>query len=85
MVHEAALEALEPLSSYDKRHNGDLLQTLRVYLKSGCNASRSAELLYLHRSGLLYRLRRIEELLGIRLDTFEDRVALEIAVLAIEG
>src|SRR5205085_10471434 len=75
--------ALAPLLEYDRIHGGDLLRTLGVYLACGSNASRSAEQLYLHRSGLLYRLRRIEDLLGTRLDVFEDRVALEIAILTI--
>jgi DNA-binding PucR family transcriptional regulator len=75
--------ALAPLIEYDRVHGGDLVRTLGVYLASGSNASRSAEQLYLHRSGLLYRLRRIEDLLGTRLDVFEDRVALEIVILAL--
>jgi purine catabolism regulator len=78
--HHAA-RALRPLSEYDAAHGGDLIRTLRVYLASGCNASRAAEALYLHRSGLLYRLRRIEALLGVDLDDHRTRVGLEIAFL----
>lgn len=74
---------LEPLLTYDSLHGGDLVHTLHVYLALGCNASRAAEALYLHRSGLLYRLGRIEELLGVRLDEFGSRVALELAVLSV--
>jgi DNA-binding PucR family transcriptional regulator len=77
--------ALRPLYDYDRKHGGDLVRTLQVYLTLGCNASRTSEELYLHRSGLLYRLRRIEELLDARLDDFEDRVALEVAALAIQS
>jgi DNA-binding PucR family transcriptional regulator len=79
-----ALLAIDPLVQYDKTHGGDLVRTLQIYLEKGCNASRAAEELFLHRSGLLYRLARIENLLGIRLDVFEDRVALELAVLALQ-
>jgi purine catabolism regulator len=82
---EAAHEALSPLLEYDSTHAGDLFRTLTSYLQHGCNATRCAESLYLHRSGLLYRLGRIEDLLGVRLGEFEDRVALEIAVLAANG
>ncbi len=77
----AAAEALEPLHDYDRNHGGDLLRTLRVYLTLGCNASKTAEALYLHRSGLLYRLGRIEDLLGVDLGSFRERVALELIVL----
>jgi DNA-binding PucR family transcriptional regulator len=48
------------------------------------NASATAEVLFLHRSGLLYRLRRIEALLGFGLDVFEHRAAVEVAIIALE-
>ena len=82
-VEGAAL--LEPLRTYDCAHGGDLVRTLRVYFEGGCNASQTAERLYLHRSGLLYRLRRIEQLFGFRLDTFPERVALEVSILVANG
>lgn len=80
---EEAADALSPLLEYDRRHGGDLMRTLASYLEHGCNATRCAQTLYLHRSGLLYRLGRIEDLLNVRLDRFDDRVALEVAVLAL--
>lgn len=78
-------QAIERLRAYDLAHGGDLVRTLYVYLANGCNASKTAELLYLHRSGLLYRLRRIEELLDVDLSSFRDRVALEIVMLTLVG
>jgi DNA-binding PucR family transcriptional regulator len=80
----AARDALAPLLAYDEQHGADLVPTLSTYLALGCNASRCAEHLFLHRSGLLYRLGRIEHLLGVRLDSYEVRVSLEIATLAIK-
>jgi DNA-binding PucR family transcriptional regulator len=76
---------LRPLQDYDERHGGDLLRTLTVYLEAGANASKAAALLYLHRSGFLYRLARIEALLGLRLDRVEVRLALAIAIRAVSG
>lgn len=73
---------LAPLRTYDAAHGGDLVRTLTTYLIAGSNASRAAEELFLHRSGMLYRLRRIETLCGVRLDNFEDRITLEVAILA---
>jgi purine catabolism regulator len=85
VAREHAARALSPLSEYDREHGGDLVRTLATYLACGCNASRTAAALYLHRSGLLYRLRRIETLLGLNLDNFETRTALSIAVISAEG
>jgi purine catabolism regulator len=82
VAREHAVCALSPLDEYDREHGGDLRRTLATYLASGCNASKTAGELYLHRSGLLYRLRRIETLLGLNLDNFEVRTALSIAVIS---
>jgi len=75
-----AAALLEPLREYDSAHSGDLVQTLAVYFQLGGNASRTAERLFLHRNGLLYRLSRIEEILGAPLDDAEVRMALELAL-----
>ncbi|MCF8563199.1 helix-turn-helix domain-containing protein [Alicyclobacillus tolerans] len=45
----------------------DLLHTLRVYLFLDQNVTEAAKSLYIHRNTLLYRIRHIEELLGIKL------------------
>jgi DNA-binding PucR family transcriptional regulator len=71
--------------TYDQLHSGDLLNTLKTYLRLQANASAAAEALFLHRSGLLYRLRRIEDLLALRLDVFEHRAAIELALLALDA
>ncbi len=82
---DSGQDVLHPLREYDRLHGGDLVRTLSVYLTCGCNASRTAEYLYLHRSGLIYRLARIQDLLGLELDTFEHRLLLELATMAESG
>lgn len=78
-------DLLHPLREYDRLHGGDLVRTLCVYLTRGWYASRTAEYLYLHRSGLIYRLARIQDLLGLQLDNFEHRLVLELATVAESG
>lgn len=80
-VNEPARQLVSPLTSYDCRHGGDLTHTLTTYLHEGYNTSRAAKRLHLHRSGLLYRLARIRELLQLDLNEYEVRVALELALL----
>ncbi|GAC1445527.1 MAG: hypothetical protein NVSMB52_06890 [Chloroflexota bacterium] len=77
-----AAAILQPLMRYDREEGGDLMRTLSVYLRLSGNASRSAQALYLHRSGLLYRIARIESLLGVQLNDPDDRLALEIALMS---
>jgi|1185.fasta_scaffold02853_1 sugar diacid utilization regulator len=59
------LEAtLEPLARYDAERQGDLVATLRAYVESGFNLTRSAETLCVHPNTVQYRLRRIKDLTG---------------------
>lgn len=54
------------LEEYDREHPGaELERTLRQYLEHQYHATETAELLHIHRTTLLYRLRRIRELTGI--------------------
>ena len=54
------------------------LETLRCYLDNECNASRTAEAMYLHRSSLAPRLERIRSY--VDLDTPEQRLYLRICL-----
>lgn len=84
-VLTGATELLRPLIDYDSEHCGDLVRTLRTYFICNQNASRTAETLYLHRNGLLYRLNRVEEILGSDLSCRETSLALEIAIRALDN
>ena len=75
-------ETVGPLERYDERHDGSLVETLGTYLDLQGNVTRAAEVLHLHRNGLLYRLSRIETLAGISLSDPTDRLALQLALLA---
>lgn len=54
---------------YDAVHETDYLVTLRAYLANRCNIAYTAKLLNMHRNTLLYRIKKIEELVGT---DFED-------------
>lgn len=63
-----AREALGPLIAYDTRRNGGLLRTLDAYLEHACHVHATAKALVVHPHTLRYRILRIQELLGRRLD-----------------
>ena len=58
------------LENYDVENGADLLETLRVYVETGCNQSETAQKLYVHLNTLKYRLKRINEIAGV---DFKDR------------
>jgi purine catabolism regulator len=61
-------------------HDEELLRTLELYLLHGGNKSATAEALPLHRSSLLYRLKKISTLVGADLDNPEQCQELWLAL-----
>ena len=55
--------AIEFLEEYDDEHNSEYLRTLWLYLRHERNLVKTAQDLDIHRNSLVYRVRRIEELL----------------------
>jgi len=74
------LETLGPLSVSDSRSNNALIETLECFFNCNGNLSETARTMHLHRNSLLYRLGRIEELLGRSLEDPELRLSLLIAL-----
>ncbi len=74
-ARQVAAHTLGPLSP-------ELRRTLEVHLQGGLSVGRTAEALYLHKNTVRYRLAQIERLTGRRLDVLEDRLLLEIGVVA---
>jgi len=75
-----AQEVLGVIQEYDAAHGTDLLQTLEAFFSENANASRTAQVLYIHRNTLNYRLQRIAEISGLNLDDPENRLALQLAL-----
>ncbi|TPL96877.1 PucR family transcriptional regulator [Mesorhizobium sp. B2-3-11] len=68
------------LAAHDREHGTPYLDTLFAYLRESCRSQACADALGLHVTTLRYRLSRVEELFGIRLDTPEQRFAVELAI-----
>ncbi|HWQ62322.1 MAG TPA: PAS domain S-box protein, partial [Negativicutes bacterium] len=67
------------LIEYDSRKNTCLLATLEEILRSA-SLKEAAQRLYLHYNTAIFRKRRIEKILGVSIDDFEDRLALSAAI-----
>jgi len=75
-------DMLGPLEDYDKQHNTDLLPTLVEFLRSSADYALTAERLFIHVNTLRYRLRKIEEILGVDLRDINTLVNLYTALQA---
>ena len=62
-------EQIQRLWAYDLEHDTELCTTLQVYLEQAKSLAKTAELLFVHRNTVRYRIRRCIELLG---DDLED-------------
>jgi purine catabolism regulator len=71
-------DALGRLQAKDR--GGVLMQTLSAYLATNGSPTDAADRLHLHRNTVLYRLGRIEDLLGVDLRDAEVRLALHLAL-----
>ena len=76
-----ARDYLAPLLEYDQRNGSQLTNTLIFYLLSAnMNIEATAAGLYLHPNTVRYRLHKVRELLGIRLEELASLVDLYAAV-----
>ncbi|WP_373230352.1 PucR family transcriptional regulator [Cohnella sp.] len=71
---------LDPLLELDRKQQSALLNTLRTYFECNCNAKETAERMFLHYNTINYRLDRIKNELGLRLDDPETKLLLQIAI-----
>lgn len=58
---------LKTVGEHDQKHGTNNVQLLYTYLFCDCRASDASALLHMHRNNVLYRVGRIEELLGVKL------------------
>ena len=72
---------LGTVHDYDAKHQTQLGVTLRAYMANRCNVSVTAKALHVHPNTVAYRLRRVEELLGIDLSDPEVLLHLQLALM----
>ena len=61
------------LLAYDKKHGSDLARTLYIYLMNERNTVATAAALFMHRNSIVYRIRKIESLVGGNFDDYYER------------
>lgn len=72
-------KTLMPLITYDKEHNSNYVDTLYYFLKYNGSIQAIAEATYTHRNTVLYRIKKVKELLNSELEDTEERFPYQIA------
>ena len=74
--------AIRLLKKYDREHETELCPTLETFLNCERSCTLASQVLKIHRSTLLYRLKRITELTGLNLDDQDTRFYLNLSFYA---
>jgi PucR C-terminal helix-turn-helix domain/GGDEF-like domain len=84
-LHEFARDVLGDLMDHERAHGTDYLATLTVYFNENNSPQRSARRLHTHPNTVAYRVRRIEEITGLSLSSYSDRLMLQVALEIVNG
>ena len=57
--------------------------TIQRFFENNLNISETARQLYIHRNTLVYRLERLQKLIGLDIRVFEDAMTFKIAMMVI--
>jgi sugar diacid utilization regulator/putative methionine-R-sulfoxide reductase with GAF domain len=85
LLDALAQRTLGPLLSADRESGRQYVATLAAYLRDDRHLKPAAAALDIHINTLRYRLARIEQLLGVRLDDVDARFLLELAVRLVQA
>jgi hypothetical protein len=81
LLREMGTDTLQPIISYDRKHNTNYVATLECYLKHNGSIQSVSEEMFTHRNTVIYRVNNIKKLLGCTLDTAEERMRYQLACL----
>jgi sugar diacid utilization regulator len=75
-----AADVLGKLSVYEHEHRSEYLATLACYFRENNSPQRASRILHVHPNTVAYRVKRIEEITGLQLDQYADRLLAQVAL-----
>lgn len=79
-MHKFCERTLGPVFAHDRQNNSELIMTLRNYFLNDCNLRIASEQLFIHKNTVLYRIRKVEELTGLKFSNPEHRFNLQLGL-----
>ncbi|ODR22871.1 PucR family transcriptional regulator [Mycolicibacterium porcinum] len=83
-IRRLVRSTLGPLIEYDRANAGDLVESVREFLRNDGVWQASADALNVHRQTLVYRLKRVEQLTGLKPTSTEGAARIWLALKAAE-
>lgn len=78
-LKEYYINTVGDLEAFDKLTGNDLMETLESFASNQFDMTKTSKSLFLHRNTLRYRLKKIEEILHIKLDDFNIKLDITAA------
>jgi sugar diacid utilization regulator len=75
-----AADVLGKLTMHEHEHKSEYLTTLACYFRENNSPQRASRILHVHPNTVAYRVKRIEEITGLRLDNYSDRLIAQVAL-----
>ncbi|MDD5795137.1 MAG: PucR family transcriptional regulator ligand-binding domain-containing protein [Clostridiales bacterium] len=72
-------KTLGKLETYDKLHNTNYLDTLKLYLFNSCSVQKVASITYTHRNTINYRIKKIKSLTKCNFENTDTRLLYEMS------
>ena len=79
VLREVYNEVLGKVADYDATNNTDYMSTLKCYLQNNASVQAVAQITYVHRNTINYKLAKIKEITGYNLASVEDRLKIMLA------
>lgn len=76
---------LGKLASHAREHRSEYLTTLACYFRENSSPQRASRSLHVHPNTVTYRIRRVEEITGLDLDNYRDRLMAQLAIEILEA
>jgi sugar diacid utilization regulator len=80
-----ATEILGKLGGQERQRGTELVTTLACYFRENNSPQRTARSLHVHPNTVAYRIRRIQEITGLQLGNYRDRLMAQVALEIIDA
>lgn len=77
-------DTILPLVNFDEENSGDLVLTLECYINNRFNVTKTAADMFVHRNTMINKLDKINDILRIDLENFENVMKIQMGIHAIK-